>query len=121
MNRSRDQTKADSKRPVKVEIPRGLHQSIIKIQAEEDLDFEDACLKAALLLDLNSKEYRQAIEREARRASKSEFMSQLNTGRETIRNQAFADGQRFVREHEDNFRVPCSICGKPMQFSSRDQ
>ena len=26
-----------------------------------------------------------------------------------------------VRDKEDNFKTPCSICGKPMHFSSRDK
>jgi predicted CopG family antitoxin len=29
-------------------------------------------------------------------------------------------GRKQVREQEDNFRVPCSVCGKPMKYSSRD-
>ncbi len=41
---------------------------------------------------------------------------------EGVRNatEAFREqGRKQVREQEDNFRVPCSVCGKPMKFSSR--
>jgi hypothetical protein len=40
--------------------------------------------------------------------------------RETIRDNAFRQGQEWTRSNEDNFRVPCSVCGKLMYMSSRD-
>ena len=51
MNESKEQAKTDSKRLIKVEIPRELHQAIIRIQVSDDIDYQEAAVKAALLID----------------------------------------------------------------------
>ena len=58
--------------------------------------------------------------REAQRLHKAKFMEQMNRARLSIYNNAFEEGAKWVRANEDNFRAPCSICGKPMRFSSKD-
>jgi len=109
------------KRSVKAEIPRELYHAIVRVQAAESLDWPEACQKAALLLDANSEAFKQAVEREAERLAKKRFMRQVNAARKSIRANAVKWGQQNVRMWEDNFHVPCSICGKPMHFSSRDR
>ena len=121
MKPSTEHSSTDRKGSVKTYVPRQLHRAVIRIQVDEDLDWEDAAARAAVLIDANSREFKQAVEREADRLAKTRFMSQLNTGRETIRNKAFDEGMKYVREWEDNFRVQCSICDKPMYFSSRNK
>jgi hypothetical protein len=101
---------------VRAEIPRELYHAIVKIQAEKDLDFYEAALKAASLIDPNSHLFKQAVNNEAQSLGKSQFLKQLNTAKQTIKVQS----QEHVRRSEDNFRVPCSICGKTMYFSSLD-
>ena len=103
---------------VRAEIPRELYHVIVKIQAEKDLDFYEAALKAASLIDPNSQLFKQTVHNEALSLGKSQFLKQLNTARQVIRMQGFREGQEHVRRSEDNFRIPCRICGKPMYFSS---
>ena len=40
---------------VKAEIPKALYMAIVRLQAAESLDWEDACVRAAELIDANSK------------------------------------------------------------------
>jgi len=105
---------------VKAEIPKALYMAIVRLQAAESLDWEDACVRAAELIDANSKEFKRRVELEAQRLYKQRFMRELNKARETIRSNAWEAGANWVRNNEDNFRVPCSICGEPMYFSSND-
>jgi hypothetical protein len=106
---------------VKAEIPRTLQQAIIRIQASEDLDWLEAAAKAAVLIDANSKSFKEAVDKEADRLAKSRFMKQLNKTLQSVRLTAFESGKLEARMTEDNFHVPCSVCGKPMKFSSLDQ
>jgi hypothetical protein len=105
---------------LKAPIPRALYQAILKIQANEGIDFNKAALKATSLIDLNSERFKEAVQSEASHLARSQFMKQINATRQTIRAQAFKECAENVRRFEDNFRVPCSICGKPMHFSSRN-
>lgn len=105
---------------VKAEIPKILYMAIVKLQATENLDWEDACMRAAELVDGNSVEFKRAVKLEAQDLYKSRFMRELNVARKTIEDQAFQSGMNRVRVDEDNFHVPCSVCGKPMHISSRD-
>ena len=102
----------------KIEIPRELYQAIIRIQADENLDFEDACLKAALLVDPRREEFKKAVRQEADRLEKSKFMNQLNKARKTVEDNAWRKGADYVRNYEDNFHVPCNKCGKPLRLSN---
>jgi hypothetical protein len=103
---------------VRAEIPRQLYQAVIRIQADEDLDWIDAAMKAAFLVDRNREKFKKAVRREANNLANSRLMKQLNKGRESIRDNAFNDGMNYVRLSEDNFKVPCSNCGKPMRFTN---
>jgi len=105
---------------VKAEIPKALYMAIVKLQAAKELDWEDACLKAAQLINSNSEEFKRLVKLEAQRLYKQRFMKELNKARETIRSNAWEAGANGVRNNEDNFRVPCSICGEPMYFSSNN-
>ncbi len=103
---------------MKTEIPWALHLAIIKVQASEELDYEEACLRASQLMDTNSKEYRKAVEVEANRLKKSQLMSEINKNKKTWRkkgyNSGYTDGdnaghQRGVQEYRISY--PCSVCG----------
>jgi hypothetical protein len=113
-------TLKDRKDAVKAEIPKELYMAIVKLQAAEELDWEGACMRGAKLIDANSAEFKRMIELEAQRLYKQRFMKELNKARETITNNAWKSGAQWVRRHQDNFRVPCSICREPLYFSSSD-
>ena len=110
---------ADSGRKVvhiRVRIPPVMDQAIVGLRARENLSFDEACERMAVLWDPNSKLFAEAVEKRAQELGKSTFMKQLNSSRVTIqKNEADA-----VRRNEDNFHVPCSKCAKPMIFSNRD-
>jgi Zn-dependent M32 family carboxypeptidase len=103
---------------VKAEMPKELYMAIVKLQAAEELDWREACIKAARLINSNSEEFKRLVQLEAERLYKQRFMRQLNKARETVRSRAWEEAREWIRRTEDNFRVPCSICGKPMYFSS---
>jgi hypothetical protein len=111
----------DRTEAVKAEIPKALYLAIVRLQASEGLDWEEACVKASELLDANGQAFKRAVKREAQRLYNKRFMEQLNKAQGKIREGAFMGGIRWARENEDNFRVPCSICGEPMHFSSSDK
>ena len=52
---------------VKAEIPKALYMAIVRLQAAENLDWEDACVRAAELIDANSKEFKRRVKLEAQR------------------------------------------------------
>ena len=110
-----------SEEAVKVSIPRQLHMAVLKVQVDNNMDWGDACAKAAELINANSEEFKKAVQREAQRIYNSQFMGQLNKTQDNIRKIAFQGGLGQARMDEDNFHVPCSICRKPMQFSDRDK
>jgi len=98
---------------VKVQIPRELHMALLRIQVEGDLDWEEACLKAATLLDRNSEEFKKAVKREAERIYSSRFIKQLNKARETIWEEGYEKGYEDG-ERENAIWYYCDVCGKPI-------
>jgi hypothetical protein len=114
---------------VKAEIPQALYMSIVRLQATETLGWENACARAAGLLDVNSQEFKHAAELEAQRLYKVRFMKELNKGRESIREGALGIG--FEAGHDDALSsifnldekdvskyglgyAACPHCGKPL-------
>lgn len=105
---------------VKTSIPRNLYQAIIRIQADEDLDFEEACLKAAMLVDPRRDEFEKAVKDEGGRLGKSQFMRQLNKTRKKIGDKeyrrGFSDG---YDASSDRFKYPCSVCSEPIHLNEK--
>jgi hypothetical protein len=110
---------------VRCEIPRELYMAIVRLQASEDLDWHDACVKASQLLDSNSKEFRKAVEKEAQRIYNSKFMTQLNKAKMKVWNEGFEAGRRnalnsiFSLSPEEASRhglsyALCPYCDKPI-------
>jgi flagellar biosynthesis/type III secretory pathway protein FliH len=114
----------DKKKPKQVLIPDELYVSIVRIQANDGLDFPEAASKAARLIDVNGDAFRDAVRVDANRLAKSQFLKQLNVARESIREEGYEKG--FDKGYDvgytdgNQFHVPCSVCGKRMGFSDRD-
>jgi len=104
---------------VKTSLPRELYMAIVRLQASENLDWDEACVRAAGLLDQQGEKFKRAIELEAQRLYKSRFMSELNKARKSIEKQYYKLGYDEAMKIE-HFSVPCSVCGEPVVFSSRD-
>lgn len=113
---SRTIATSNGEEAVKVSIPRQLYMKLLKVQVSDNVDWDEACVKASKLLDSNSEEFKQAVQRESTRIYKARHLAELNKARETIRREA----EQTVRNTENNWRVPCGKCGKPMFFSSRE-
>jgi len=75
------------------EIPRSLHKVLVKIMANDDLDFYDPCEKAAYLLDQNVRIFQEKVEAKANSLYKSRHMRELNKSIKTL----------SVREREDAY------------------
>lgn len=94
---------------------------------DSNLDFRKAAMRAAAIIQSNSVLFKDAVQSEATRLAKSQFMKQLNTTREIIKDESFEKGfeegynaayEEF--EERDQFHVPCSICNEPIKFSDHD-
>ncbi len=112
----------------KVEIPRELQHAIMKIQVEEDLEFDEAAKKVALLADKNSLAFKKKVNLEADRKAKSEYMTALNKAKESIRASAWDEGHDNGLEEgwddgvlhgKEEFQYPCRGCGKPITLSDK--
>ena len=92
--------------------------AIIKVQASEELDYEQACQRASQLIDTNSEEYRRAVQSEANRLKKSQLMTEINKGKKTWRKKGYSSGYKdgdkagYKRGvQESRITYPCSVCG----------
>ncbi|MCJ7633258.1 hypothetical protein MUP77_12810 [Candidatus Bathyarchaeota archaeon] len=106
---------------VKDSIPRQLHMAIIRLQGAEDLDWDEACTRASVLINQHSGIFKRAVENRALSLYRSRHMSEMNKIRKAIEDKTRDVAVDMTRHEEDNFRVPCSICGETMYFSSTDE
>jgi hypothetical protein len=113
-------------------LPETLRKALVKMMAAENLDYAQALDRAGLLLDTNSEAYKKAVEAGGNTRYKSRFLRELNMARgqwKASHDKALLDkrlegwiaGRRSVFDDEMVWRVPCSVCGEPMRFSSKDK
>ena len=111
---------------VKTSIPKTLYQAIIRIQAEKDVDFDEACEIAGKLVDPRRNDFEKAVKIETDRRFKSTFMAQLNKAKKTIKNKeweiGFQDGYKEgvdygYKKASNRFQYPCNICGEKIPLS----
>jgi hypothetical protein len=100
----------------KYPIPTRLYNELIKIQAADELSWNDACEKAANLLDSNSKMYKNAVAAEADRLYKSRFMTQLNKTRADLNMKGYQEGFADAAREYETWGF-CSVCGEKMTIS----
>jgi len=109
--------KSQTQLTMKASIPRDLYMVIVKLQADEDLDWDEACSKVAKVVNPKMEEYEEAVKEKALSLAKGEFMTRLNKAREEIQRQARIEARKMGQ----NFEVPCKRCGKPVKFSAEDK
>ena len=100
---------------VKVGIPRELYIALLRIQVSNDLDWEGACRRAAILLDENSRKFMKLVRSEAERLYSSRFMQQPNKARKSIAEEAYNKGYRdgYERGRLDYaIWYYCAVCGE---------
>ena len=66
------------------DLPEELIRAIMRIMLEEHLDWDQACKRVAILINLNSEEFKKLVEVEGNREYKSRHFKEFNKARETI-------------------------------------
>ena len=106
------------KRKIRVSIPWELNMAIIKIQATEEIGFDEACVLASKLIDENSGDFKKAVDSQVNHYKKSLLMSEVNKvkgswmekGYTKGLNEGQKDGYKKA-ELEYKITYPCSVCG----------
>ena len=109
--------------PITLErLPFKLRMSIVKLMADNYIDFDEALDKAAVLIDNNTKAYKKAVSKEAQSIYKSRFMKEINNARSTIQRKATKEvtdqyteayGEGYQQGKQDNaIYYYCKVCGK---------
>jgi len=109
------------KRTIRKSIPWELHMAIVRLQGAEELEYDEACLRAAALIQDGGEKYDKAVKIEASRMYKSRFLGEQNKARHTWYqngyNKGFEDGRRngyYKGVEENQIKYPCSRCGGDM-------
>jgi hypothetical protein len=92
-------------------VPRDLYMAIVKVQAAENLNLEQACIRVTELYDHGSEQFTKRVKEEARKLHNRELLTELNKGRKTIEKNAEERGMNYAK-----ILSPCSVCGKNMVF-----
>ena len=110
--------KASKKKMVKKSIPWELHMAIVRLQGAEELEYNEACVRAAALMEEGGEMYRDEVKAEANRMYKSRFMAELNKARNTLYQRGYdegvSDGRKTGYEVVKNvyqITYPCANCG----------
>lgn len=119
-----------SKSKEKYQIPWKLQKVIISQQVSKNKSFDQACEIVADMFESNSPEFERRVKQEVSKQRKSQLMKSINKARKTIREAGWQEGlddgmaefrrliENIRRLPDDHFKVPCSKCGEPIEFSS---
>jgi len=106
---------------VKRSIPWPLHMAVIRLQGAEELEYVEACVRAAVLIEEGGEKFKEAVNAEANRLYKSRFMVELNKAKNTWHQKGYDDGVRDgkaagydIGSEANQIRYPCSVCGEDM-------
>jgi len=107
---------------VKRKIPKELDRAIVRIQAAENQDFDEACIKLSIIADPNSKEFKKEVEKAALSLAKSRFMKHMNTARTEISAKGWSEGHDLgykdgYAQGSEKYRYPCKVCGELITLS----
>lgn len=89
----------------KIAVPRSLEMAIVKIRAELELDWDEACEHMAGLADPNGKKFKSAVSREANRRYKSRHLVELNKAKKTFTDKGYKKGVRegHSKGHQEGY------------------
>ena len=97
--------------------------ALIRVQASEDMTWEEACRRGADLLEKNSEEFRRAVESEAERRYKSRHLTEFNKARGTIIDQSYKRGYdagyKAARSAYETWHF-CVVCGEKTTIKPND-
>ena len=102
---------------VKKTIPWSLHMAIVRLQGTEELEYEDACAHAAVLIEEGGERFKEEVKAEANRLYKSRFMGEQNKAKNTWIQKGYDSGHKAGMEEgfniaRDRFQIiyPCATC-----------
>jgi hypothetical protein len=102
---------------VKKTIPWSLHMAIVRLQGTEELEYEEACARAAMLIEEGGERFKEEVKAEANRLYKSRFMGEQNKAKNTWIQKGFNSGYNDGMENgitlaKDMFQIsyPCATC-----------
>ena len=87
------------KKSIKSMIPWEFHIALIKLQGRLESTYEEACIRASQLMDINSIEFEKAVAAETRNIEKSQVMSKVNKSRKTWADNGYKKGWKDCRNN----------------------
>jgi hypothetical protein len=113
------------KKSINSKIPWDLHIAIVKLQGKLESTYEEACIVASQLMDVNSEVFEKAVSVKVRKIEKSKAMSTVNKSRKTWTDKGYQKGyskgikeghrkgyQKGVEEYMITY--PCNICNRDL-------
>ncbi len=118
-------TSSKTGKKVKKTIPWSLHMAIVRLQGTEELEYEEACAHAAMLIEEGGERFKEEVKAEANRLYKSRFMGEQNKAKNTWIQKGFNSGyndgmEKGINLAKDRFQIsyPCA-CDVWARYSSR--
>ena len=103
---------------VKRSIPWALHMAIVRLQGTEELEYEEACARAAMLIEEGGERFKEKVKAEASRQYKSRFLGEMNKAKNTWIQKGYNSGHKDGMDQgsnlaRDRFQIsyPCATCG----------
>jgi len=100
-------------KPVRIAVNRNLYMEIIKLQARENLDWEQACTRATTLLGENSVKFDEAVNKKYNALHRSQMLTEMNKVKQVWINQGYKKG-----EADWKITYPCAVCAQPIAMKS---
>ena len=105
--------------------------AVVRLMAKYGLDVEAAYEKLAILSDINSREFDEAVRKRSESLYKSRLMGQMNAARASINGSANAQlkanydrgyGDGYAKGKEDHqIYYYCNVCEKPIYIAPNSQ
>lgn len=103
---------------VKRSIPWALNLAILRLQGAEELEFDEACVRAAVLIEEGGERFKEEVKAEASRQYKSRFLGEQNKAKNTWiqkgYDDGFGDGKKAgidIGRESYQIKYSCSKCG----------
>ena len=111
-------TSSKTGKKVKKTIPWSLHMAIVRLQGTEELEYEEACARAAMLIEEGGERFKEKVKAEASRQYKSRFLGEMNKAKNTWIQKGYNSGHKDGMDQgsnlaRDRFQIsyPCATCG----------
>ena len=112
-------TSSKTGKKVKKTIPWSLHMAIVRLQGTEELEYEEACAHAAMLIEEGGERFKEEVKAEANRLYKSRFLGEMNRAKNTGIQKGYTSGHKDGMKEGGNLAIerfqityPCATCGR---------